>query len=90
VAESIEEVNQSRRHGRRSLRADAGWERTFAVNLGVADGIELLYVAELVRVAIENTFLTVMLDTEHDSQVEARLAAIKREFDRVRGGTLQY
>ena len=61
-----------------------------AVKRGVADGIYRLHVAELVRDAIENAFLTVLRETGHESQIEARLAAIRQRFDRVRGRMLRH
>ena len=53
----------------------------------VASGIDPLYVGELVREGIENDWPYIMTDLEFEPFVEARFAAIKQGFDRVRGRT---
>jgi hypothetical protein len=50
-------------------------------------GIDPLYVGELVREAIENDWPYIFTDTEHEPFVEARFAAIRQGFDRIRGRT---
>jgi NAD(P)-dependent dehydrogenase (short-subunit alcohol dehydrogenase family) len=54
----------------------------------VSAGIDPLYVGELVREGIENDWPYIMTDVEFEPFVEARFAAIKQGFDRVRGRTL--
>jgi len=53
----------------------------------INNGIDPLYVGELVREAIENDWPYIFTDTEHESFIEARFAAIKQGFDRIRGRT---
>jgi len=53
----------------------------------VATGIDPLYVGELVREGIENDWPYIFTDTEFEPFVEARFAAIKQGFDRVRNRT---
>ena len=50
----------------------------------VATGIDPLYVGELVREGIENDWLYIFTDCEFEPMVEARFAAIKRGFARIR------
>jgi hypothetical protein len=50
-------------------------------------GIDPLYVGELVREAIENDWPYIFTDTEHESFIDDRFAAIKQGFDRIRGRT---
>lgn len=53
----------------------------------INNGIDPLYVGELVREAIENDWPYIFTDTEHESVIDARFAAIKQGFDRIRGRT---
>jgi NAD(P)-dependent dehydrogenase (short-subunit alcohol dehydrogenase family) len=50
----------------------------------IAKGIDPLYVGELVREGIENDWPYVFTDAEFEPMVEARFAAIKQGFDRIR------
>jgi len=50
-------------------------------------GIDPLYVGELVREGIENDWPYIFTDTEFEPAIEARFAAIKEGFDRVRSRT---
>ena len=50
----------------------------------VSRGIDPLYVGELVREGIENDWLYIFTDCEFEPMVEARFAAIKRGFARIR------
>src|SRR5579864_2676101 len=56
----------------------------------VAGGIDPLYVGELVREAIEGDWPHIFTDNEFEPAIEARFAAIKAGFDRVRGRTPQH
>jgi NAD(P)-dependent dehydrogenase (short-subunit alcohol dehydrogenase family) len=51
----------------------------------VSNGIDPFYVGELVREGIENDWPYIFTDVEFESLIEARFAAIKRGFDRIRG-----
>jgi NAD(P)-dependent dehydrogenase (short-subunit alcohol dehydrogenase family) len=51
----------------------------------VSKGIDPSYVGELVREGIENDWFYIFTDTEFEPFVEARFAAIKQGFDRIRG-----
>jgi len=51
----------------------------------INNGIDPLYVGELVREAIENDWPYIFTDTEHEPIIEQRFAAIKQGFDRIRG-----
>jgi len=51
----------------------------------VARGIDPAYVGELVREGVENDWPYVFTDTEFEPVIEARFAAIKQGFDRIRG-----
>ncbi len=51
----------------------------------VDQGIDPLYVGELVREAIENDWAYVFTDNEFEPFIEARFAGIKRGFDNIRG-----
>ncbi|HEY4043286.1 MAG TPA: SDR family NAD(P)-dependent oxidoreductase [Rhodopila sp.] len=53
----------------------------------IAAGIDPLYVGELVREGIEGDWPYIFTDAEFEPQIEARFAAIKEGFDRVRGRT---
>ena len=50
-------------------------------------GIDPAYVGELVREAVENDWFYIFTDTEFEPMVQARFAAIKKGFDRIRGRT---
>jgi len=56
-----------------------------AVNQRVSEGIDPLYVGELVREGIENDWPYIFTDNELEPLVDARFAAIKQGFDRIRG-----
>ncbi len=51
----------------------------------VSKGIDPLYVGELVREGIENDWPYIFTDTEFESAIDDRFAAIKQGFDRIRG-----
>ena len=51
---------------------------------GVAKGVDPTYVGELVREGIENDWPYIFTDTEFEPYIEARFAAIKQSFDRIR------
>jgi NAD(P)-dependent dehydrogenase (short-subunit alcohol dehydrogenase family) len=51
----------------------------------VANGIDPAYVGELVREGIENDWPYIFTDSEFEPMIEARFAAIKQGFDRIRG-----
>jgi NAD(P)-dependent dehydrogenase (short-subunit alcohol dehydrogenase family) len=50
----------------------------------VAKGVDPFYVGELVREGIENDWPYIFTDTEFEPYIEARFAAIKQGFDRIR------
>ena len=51
----------------------------------VSHGIDPLYVGELVREGIENDWPYIFTDAEFEPLIEARFAAVKQGFDRIRG-----
>jgi NAD(P)-dependent dehydrogenase (short-subunit alcohol dehydrogenase family) len=51
----------------------------------IAQGIDPLYVGELVREGIENDWPYIFTDTEFEPLIEMRFANIKAGFDRIRG-----
>ena len=53
----------------------------------VSQGIDPLYVGELVREGIEGDWPYIFTDPEFEPAIEARFAAIKQGFDRIRGRT---
>jgi NAD(P)-dependent dehydrogenase (short-subunit alcohol dehydrogenase family) len=53
----------------------------------IAQGIDPLYVGELVREGIENDWPYIFTDNEFEPAVEARFASIKQGFDRIRSRT---
>ena len=55
------------------------------INERVAHGIDPHYVGELVREGVENDWPYIFTDTEFEPLIEARFAAIKQGFDRIRG-----
>ena len=54
------------------------------VRARVESGIDPFYVGELVREGIENDWPYIFTDTEFEPYVDARFAAIKQGFDRIR------
>ena len=60
-------------------------ERIKFIRDRVAQGIDPLYVGELVREGIENDWPYIFTDNEHEAFVEARFAAIKEGFNKIRG-----
>jgi NAD(P)-dependent dehydrogenase (short-subunit alcohol dehydrogenase family) len=58
--------------------------RLNAVRKMIADGIDPLYVGELVREAIEDDWPYIFTDTGFEPPINARFAAIKAGFDRIR------
>jgi NAD(P)-dependent dehydrogenase (short-subunit alcohol dehydrogenase family) len=60
-------------------------ERIKSLRDRIAQGIDPLYVGELVREAIENDWPYIFTDNEHEAFVDARFAAIKEGFNRIRG-----
>jgi NAD(P)-dependent dehydrogenase (short-subunit alcohol dehydrogenase family) len=61
----------------------AEWIKMFSDR--VAHGVDPLYVGELVREGVENDWAYIFTDTEFEPPIEARFAAIKQGFDRIRG-----
>jgi NAD(P)-dependent dehydrogenase (short-subunit alcohol dehydrogenase family) len=59
-------------------------ERIKMVNERVAHGIDPAYVGELVREGVENDWPYIFTDSEFEPAIEARFAAIKEGFDRIR------
>ncbi len=55
------------------------------VNERVSKGIDPLYVGELVREGIEHDWPYIFTDSEFESLIDDRFAAIKQGFDRIRG-----
>jgi NAD(P)-dependent dehydrogenase (short-subunit alcohol dehydrogenase family) len=51
----------------------------------VESGIDPMYVGELVREGVENDWPYIFTDAEFEPIIEARFAAIKQGFDRIRG-----
>jgi len=60
-------------------------ERIQSLRDRVAQGIDPLYVGELVREGIENDWPYIFTDNEHEAFVDARFAALKEGFNRIRG-----
>jgi NAD(P)-dependent dehydrogenase (short-subunit alcohol dehydrogenase family) len=54
------------------------------VKARVAEGIDPLYVGELVREGIEHDWPYIFTDAEFEPAIEARFAAIKQGFDKIR------
>lgn len=54
------------------------------VKARVAEGIDPLYVGELVREGIENDWPYIFTDAEFEPAIDARFAAIKQGFDKIR------
>ena len=53
----------------------------------VSQGIDPIYVGELVREGVENDWPYIFTDLEFEPLVDARFAAIKQGFDQIRGRT---
>ena len=53
----------------------------------VAEGIDPLYVGELVREGIENDWPYIFTDNEFEAAIDMRFAGVKAGFDRIRGRT---
>jgi hypothetical protein len=51
----------------------------------INNGIDPLYVGELVREGIEEDWAYIFTDTEFEPIIDNRFAAIKQGFDRIRG-----
>ena len=51
----------------------------------ISNGIDPTYVGELVREGIENDWPYIFTDVEFEPMIEARFAAMKQGFDRIRG-----
>jgi NAD(P)-dependent dehydrogenase (short-subunit alcohol dehydrogenase family) len=62
-------------------------ERVKAMRDRVAQGIDPLYVGELVREGIENDWPYIFTDTEFEPAIAARFAGLKAGFDRIRDRT---
>lgn len=60
-------------------------ERVKVMHDRVAQGIDPLYVGELVREGIENNWPYIFTDNEFEPFVDARFAAIKEGFNKIRG-----
>jgi NAD(P)-dependent dehydrogenase (short-subunit alcohol dehydrogenase family) len=88
ILETSRNVPQ-RFEGQTSLRASVDQDPAVAqmvsmVAQRIAVGIDPVYVGELVREAIEANELYIFTDTEFEPMVDARFAAIKKGFDRIR------
>ena len=59
-------------------------------SLAIIHGIDPLYVGELVREAIEGDWPYIFTDTQFETGVDARFAAIKAGFDKIRSRTPRY
>ena len=57
------------------------------VSARIDGGIDPLYVGELVREGIENDWPYIFTDNEFEPAIDARFAAIKQGFDKIRGRT---
>jgi NAD(P)-dependent dehydrogenase (short-subunit alcohol dehydrogenase family) len=66
---------------------DAVAERVKFIRDRVAQGIDPLYVGELVREGIEGDWPYIFTDNELEAFIEARFAAVRQGFDRIRGRT---
>jgi NAD(P)-dependent dehydrogenase (short-subunit alcohol dehydrogenase family) len=60
-------------------------ERINRVQERVSEGIDPLYVGELVREGVEKDWPYIFTDLEFEPMIEARFAAIKQGFDHIRG-----
>lgn len=61
-----------------------GTEMLQTITNAIATGIDPLYVGELVREAIENDWPHIFTDLQFEPYIDARFAAIKEGFDRIR------
>jgi len=64
---------------------DAAMEFIKMIRERVSQGIDPLYVGELVREGIEDDWPYIFTDNEFEPMIEARFAAIRQGFDRIRG-----
>ncbi|MBV8410218.1 MAG: SDR family NAD(P)-dependent oxidoreductase, partial [Alphaproteobacteria bacterium] len=62
-------------------------QRRMELAARITQGIDPLYVGELVREGIENDWPYIFTDCEFESHIDARFAEIKRGFDRIRDRT---
>jgi NAD(P)-dependent dehydrogenase (short-subunit alcohol dehydrogenase family) len=60
-------------------------ERLKLVRERISQGIDPLYVGELVREGVEKDWPYIFTDLEYEPMIEARFAAIKQGFDQIRG-----
>jgi NAD(P)-dependent dehydrogenase (short-subunit alcohol dehydrogenase family) len=60
-------------------------ERINMIRERVSQGIEPIYVGELVREGVEKDLPYIFTDLEFEPMIEARFAAIKQGFDHIRG-----
>jgi len=60
------------------------------LNERISKGIDPFYVGELVREGIEHDWPYIFTDTEFESLIDDRFAAIKQGFDRIRGRQPRY
>ena len=67
-----------------TLAASQSSDRYKHLAEGVAKGVDPFYAGELVREGIENDWPYIFTDTEFEPMIEARFAAIKQGFDRIR------
>jgi len=67
--------------------SDAVRERVKQLSDRLSNGIDPLYVGELVREGIENDWPYIFTDCEFEPMIEARFAEIKQGFDRIRDRT---
>ena len=74
-----------RRQGRPAAATGPIAERVKFIRDRVAQGIDPLYVGELVREGIENDWPYIFTDNELEPFIEARFAAIKEGFNQIRG-----
>ena len=51
----------------------------------ISQGIDPIYVGELVREGVENDWPYIFTDLEFEPMIEARFAAIKQGFNQIRG-----
>jgi NAD(P)-dependent dehydrogenase (short-subunit alcohol dehydrogenase family) len=73
-----------------ALKAVRSSERFQMIHDRVSKGIDPNYVGELVREGIENDWPYIFTDSEFEPAIEARFAAIKQGFDRIRGREPQH
>jgi NAD(P)-dependent dehydrogenase (short-subunit alcohol dehydrogenase family) len=82
--------NLPERYGRElqaALAQGAPSEFVKMIEARIESGIDPDYVGELVREGIEGDWPYIFTDTEFEPYIEARFAAIKQGFDRIRGRT---